>query len=551
MNRKFLGLMTGAVLTATVFAGCGGGGGGASSFQYDPPPGPTPPPQKTINFTIPNYAAGDQAVVVFTPVAGDEFDHATNTFQITSGNARMAGRTGDGPAASTAPADFCGLKHSKAAAQEWFDNNPRPRLDQLKARAVRPKFDGLAKGTQVEIFSPAETGDKVTVEKMLSDAQTVHCNVMAEPGLVTEAQALRLAQIFDSSNPFDPNAPGAIGIYDRLTGLCGFEWRTAGGRDGDLRINIMLMSSGNMPSGALGLVRWADPFPVSTFPTSNEGEILYLDAESLAVPAGDDFANYTFYHALAHEFHHVIMFNTKMDREGTFPNFDPNSPSGVFSVNSLLERDTLSEGFAQTAATLAGFGVYYATDATRGADPLSFSFLNFAVQRPTDDFWDAADGGYGIGHLFGLHIVRRYGPEKWGELTKSPHLGTLNLNTVLGNQTENIFHAFNISLHVTTLANAPANYVIPFISLDNLNYVRPSQSSAPPQQTFLPGIGFASDTAANLSMTQEYLPWSTILYRLQGGNGNPLNLQINIPIRARAGVVHESPAGTFSSVQAP
>lgn len=583
MNRKFLGMMTGAVLTATVFAGCGGGGGGASSFQYDPPPGgPTPPAQKTINFTIPNYAAGDQAVVVFTPVSGDELDQATNTVQVTSSQLRV---DSDGPAEDvqaaqgTALPDFCATDaHVRHVSDGLKGRLAELSAEKLRAREVEARFDGLPAGSTAELFIPDFSGNKTQVQKMLDDNQTVHCNILAEVvggvPVVTPAQALRLAQVFDSTNPFDPIAPNAIGIYDRVRGYCGSEWLTnpAGGRDGDLRVNIVLLSSATMGGDtSFGAVLFEDILSASVWPGSNEGEFMYINAEFLSVPGGTDLENYSFYHTVSHELVHIIQMNTKVGRNGTFPNFDPNTPNVNNSLYSLWERRTMAEGFAETAATLAGFGVARALDfgATGGANVFSLDRINlfmggasfgpffpgaFSSYTLGDNFWRPYfDGGdpYGVGHLLGLYIVRNWGPEKWGELTSSPHVGLLNLNTVLGNQSENIFHGFNMALYISTLTNAPAQYTFPFFRLDSVNAVRPVKSAAAPQIVLLPGPAFASSTAANASLTQGHVPWSTVLLRFLGGNGNPLNFQVNLPIRARAGLVHESPAGTFSSVQAP
>lgn len=580
MKRKFLGVMTGAVLAATVIAGCGGAGGGASSFQYDPPPGgPTPPPQKTINFTIPAYAAGDQAVVVFTPVSGDEFDQAVNNIQVNSTQARQAGTTTveaakAADAAAVVARDFCGTHQAVLQFDERLAARGPISAEDLKPRDVSARFDGQPAGFTDTLITL--TGTEITVTKMLDDASTVHCNVLAEgtPGntVVTQAQALRLAQIFDATNPFDPNQPNAIGIYDRLTGLCGSEWRTnpSGGRDGDLRVNIVLMSNASI-IGALGVVPFADQFSSSIDPTSNQGEFLYLNAQELAVPGGTDLENYGLYHTLAHEFLHVIQMNQKIGRNGTFPNFDPNTPNVNNSAYSLWERRTIAEGFAETAATLCGFGVARASDLTPsgGAEGFSIDAINLFLGGNSyvsgnpglttlgSNFWTPflefqGTDPYGMGHLFGLHILQRFGPQKWGELTSSPHIGLLNLNTVLGNQPENIFHSFNIALHVSTLVNAPVQYQFPFgLRLDNLNAVRPPKSNAAPVFLFLPGAGFAASSPATFWVDQNFAPWSTVLLRFLGGNGGAVNFEVTLPIRARAALVHESPAGTFSSVQAP
>lgn len=577
MRRTFLGWMTAAVLSGFLVAGCGSGGGDASSFHYDPPPGPTPAPQRQVNFNLPAYNAGDQAVLVFTPVSGDEFDPAPNTIQINAANARQAECAHEGHQSRGTFADPCGLNRSIQSFDERIGlQKVRERAEELRPREVQPRWDGLPKGTPGELFHPLanDTEVKIQVVKMLDDSQTVHCNILAEPGVITEADALALAQVFDSANPFDPTAPGAIGIYDRITGLCGNEWQTnpVGGRDGDLRVNLVICSAATMgiDGGVLfGLVRFEDVFGSEIDPTSNQGEYLYLNYEFLGIPGGTPLENYSLYGTLAHEFLHVIQVNTKISRDGTFPHFDPQTPDPNNSAYSLWERRTMAEGFAEAAATVCGFGVHKALDAsaTGGADLLSYDPINLflggesllvsgmtGVTTIGTNFWTPFlepqnSDPYGIGHLFGLHLINRYGAARWGELTSSQHIGLLNLNTILGAAPEDIFHGFNIALHASSLAGVPAQYDFSQLKPGGLNHYRPLWSDGAPTPHALPAAGFVSSSEPTAWIEQVLQPWSTALFQFLGGDGSPLNLDVVLPLKARASLIHESPAGTFSSIR--
>ncbi len=576
MRRTFLGWMSAAALAAFLVAGCGSGGGDASSFQYDPPPGgPTPAPQQEVNFNVPAYNAGDQAVLVFTPVSGDEWDQANNTIQINAVNARAQAAQEQVQAAGAAAwTDRCGMSQSVLR----FDKiqgvaKARANREALRPRAVQPRWDGLPKGTTGTLVSPLQSDPGVTIEvtKMLDDAQTTHCNVLAEGGLMTEADALRIAQIFDAANPFDPTAPGAIGLYDRVTGLCGHEWNSnpVGGLDGDVRVNLVFCSSGTMGAGLLGLVRFEDSFTTQIAPSSNQGEYVYVNYEFLGVPGGTDLQNYSLYHTISHEFLHVVQMNTKVGRDGTFPNFDPQTPDVNTSAYSLWERRTLAEGFCETMATLCGFGVHKALDptATGGAEIVSYDAINLflggtsvivpGATGPTTlgtNFWTpfldyATTDPYGIGHLFGLHLINKYGAATWGQLTSSPHIGLLNLNTVLGEAPEDIFHDFNIALHASSLNGTPARYDLSQLRPGGLNYYRGLQSVAAPLAHLLPAASFASSTPPTVKIERIVPPWSTVLFRFLGGDGSPLNLQVVMPLKAQANVIYESPAGTWNSLR--
>jgi hypothetical protein len=156
---------------------------------------------------------------------------------------------------------------------------------------------------------------------------------------------------------------------------------------------------------------------------------------------------------------------------------------------------------------------------------------------------------YGIGHLFGLHLVDRYGVEKWGELTSSPHRGLLNLNAVLGVAPEDVFHGFNIALHASSLAGTPAQYDLSRLEPGGLNHYRPLWSDGAPVFHLLPAASFVSSSEPTAWIEKVVPPWSTALFHFLGGDGSPLNLDVVLPLKARASLIHESPVGTFSNIQ--
>jgi len=356
--------------------------------------------------------------------------------------------------------------------------------------------------------------------------------------------------------------------------MCGHEWRTnpVGGRDGDERVNLVICSVGTMSvegGTQYGLVRFADIFGTDIDPVSNAGEYLYLNYEFLGVPGGTPLENYSLYGTLAHEFLHVIQMNTKVGQEGTFPHFNPQAADPTTSAYTLSERRTLAEGFAETTATLCGYGVHKALDgsATGGADILSYDAINLFLGGESlrvpgatglttigSNFWTPFlepqnTDPYGMGHLFGLHLVDRYGVAKWGELTSSPHIGLLNLNAILGAAPEDIFHGFNITLHASSLAGAPAQFDLARLEPGGLNYYRPFQADGAPMFHDLPAAAFVSSSEPTAWIEKVVPAWSTALFHFLGGDGSALNLDVVLPLKGRASLIHESPAGTFSNIQ--
>jgi len=578
MRTTFLGWISAATLGALMVAGCSSGGGDASSFHYDPPPGgPPPPAMKSMEFDLPAYNPGDQAVLVFTPVSEDEFDETANTITVNSLHARAQAETRQ--ARSSAPSgagwkDRCGMSHSVARFEEMHGvDRARARSEALRPRAVKARWDGLPKGSIDTLISPMQSDPEVTIDvtKVLDDSQTVRCNILAEPGLLTEADAQRIAQIFDSSNPFDPSAPGAIGLYDRITGLCGHEWNSnpVGGLDGDTRVNLVFCSAATMGEGLSGLVRFEDSFTSEIAPSSNQGEYVYINYEFLGVPGGSDLQNYSLYHTLAHEFLHVVQMNTKVGQDGTFPDFDPDTPDVNLTAYLLWERRTMAEGFCETMATLCGFGVHRAMDSspTGGAEGLSYDAINMflgaesvffpGVTGPTtlgSNFWTPflefeTTDPYGIGHLFGLHLVNKYGAATWGRLTSSHEIGLENLSTVLGEEPELVFHDFNISLHASSLTGTPAKYDLAQLRPGGVNYYRDLWSEGNPLFHVLPAAGFVSSTPATANVESTTPPWATILLRFLGGEGRPLSQYVILPAKAQANLIYESPAGVWHSLR--
>ncbi len=575
MRRTFLGRMSVAALGALMLAGCSSGGGDASNFAYDPPPGGGG--LKSVIFSPPVYNPGDQAVVVFTPVSKDEFDETTGTIQTETLRSRAQSPQPQARASKPGVAgwkDRCGMSHSVASFEAIQGvARARARFDVLRPRAVQPRWEGQPKGSTGTLIHPMQSDPEVTIEvtKMLDDSQTIHCNILAEPGLLTEAEALRIARIFDSSNPFDPTAPGAIGLYDRITGLCGHEWKTnpVGGRDGDTRVNLVFCSAPVMGEGLLGLVRFEDSFPAEIAPSSNQGEYVYINYGFLGVPGGSDLQNISLYHTMAHEFLHVVQMNTKVGRDGTFPNFDPQTPDVNTSAYLLWERRTMAEGFCETMATLCGFGVHKALDAsaTGGAEGISYDAINLFLggesvlvpgsYGPTtlgDNFWKpfldfATTDPYGIGHLFGLHLINKYDTATWGRLTSSPEIGLQNLRTVLGEEPDQVIHDFNIALHASSLTGTPARYELARLQPGGPNYYRALKSEEAPLEHTLPAAGFASSTPVDASVEITAPPWSTVLLRFLGGSGNTLTLRAIVPATSRTSLILESPAGTWNSVR--
>ncbi|MCA9797261.1 MAG: hypothetical protein KC910_35870, partial [Candidatus Eremiobacteraeota bacterium] len=351
-------------------------------------------------FTIPNFGANQKAVFLNSLTPATDAAGSNQTVQLVSNNRSLpvSARVEETVTRSDDPIG-CGLM--------LLQEEPvRPTDLGVLGRGVLPRFQELAEGS-VETFFSSFTGLNVTCQKVLEPNETLHCTIFAEvvsgTPVVSRARALQIAQAFDSNNPFKAGG----GIYDQVRAIFGSEWNLnpVGGRDGDTKVVLVFMRSSSIGgTGLFGFFRPTDASPKSQVPNSNEGEILYLNSDrTLDEQLG----------TIAHEFKHMISYNTKVIRQGTFP------------AGAPFENLSIEEGLAVLAEQLVGYtmeqGNSFQFTVVRNylQAPQSFNFFTFSTSN---------SGYYGQGYLFFRYVLEQFGQQTITNIATSTSVGLANLN---------------------------------------------------------------------------------------------------------------------------
>ena len=184
-------------------------------------------------------------------------------------------------------------------------------------------------------------------------------------------------------------------IYPKLTGTFGSEWSP--GIDKDTRITVLIHP---MKKEAGGYFNSADEYPKAHAPTSNQREMVYLNAQYITSPLAKSL--------LAHEFTHLITFNQK---EKTY---------------NVSEEVWLNEARAEYVPTLLGYDKEY-----EGSN-LQRRVKSF-LDKPSDSLteWREKSTDYGVINLFIQYLVDHYGIETLTDSLKMRKVGIESLNAVL------------------------------------------------------------------------------------------------------------------------
>lgn len=500
------------LLGILAIAGCGGGGttssGGGGGFSNNGnnngnnnnnnvPPAPT---VTTLNFSVAQFNATKQATLIRRNMPSTETG-SSNTIISTSVNRADSSQT----AGKDLPPEIL--------AQQLAElNNPSTR----NRAQILPRFQDLPKDADFN-FIIATSGQTVTCRKVLADNMTQHCTIFAQvvsgTPIVPEATAQQIANTWD--------APGT-GIYDRDRDVFGSEWTVGGGRDGDSKVVLVFLNNSGV--GGSQYFGFTSPADTGTGPSSNQGEILYINFDKFGTDGFD------VYSTLAHEFEHLIGLNTKLVRQGAF--------------GGQAENSAIDEGKAVLAEDLAGYGL----ESPLGGNSFTFQACRAFLLNPSAQGifqFNSNLDSYGRDYAFMRYLVDRFGLATFRTYAQSSGVGLAQLNASFGSM-NNVFSDWTNALLASPLGGAvPSNlrytgpfnpgrsYTIRGVGAQTLPTVTPGQTVTPPQGTQTANLG----------------PWvfSTVLYR--NGTGNTLTVQVEGLSTQGASMVVENPVGTFGGVQ--
>lgn len=578
MRRYIFGWMAVALVVASA-AGCGGNGGDASNYVVPDIP-PVSDSQRTVSYLVEDFQKGDDCHLVISTNAktAENRDLRKVTvssdvdYSVSSSPKQFLAK--DDEAEAYAPM-ACGF------AEAAIDISTANESETVTDATTTARFDSMEKGKVDWIWAAFNgTANQVYVKKVLDSNQTTHCNILSsatkdETGNyapeLTEAQALAVAQAFDNE------------IYDQVTKVCGYEWNTGGGRDGDKRVNIVFLRDEQMKkqdgSTIYGFVSVRDLLPrVSDEYSakveknySNGGEYIYLNYDVFfggatdAALGGEELKT-----ALAHEFTHLTQLNQKVAKNGSFTDLGQvNAYSSVAALYSAVGDPTLTEGLAEVGADLCGFGVKYADGKTSGkaASQLSldsiYRYMNgksiFASENskdaptvfPTAFFDEEAVDVAGMGHLFGLHVLGYYGEDTLSKLYKSSEYGVDMLESVFDESANDVMHRYDMAVALSGLGSIPAKYAkyeIPYVNLGGSN----SYLNANGTLSSI-NIAKAIDTDyrvvdPKLVSTFEVLPWLNCLIHLRCSASAPLSVRAVVSKSAQTNLIHVDENGDIKAI---
>lgn len=506
--KKFAVLgLTGSLLAV----GCGGGSQG-SRYDYQNPDVPAPVLRRT--FVVSNFGPADNATLfrrnIQTFQTGPDINIAVNsTVSAKAAPPMVASR-----AASHVHAGHRDLPFELETKMKEAIEIHAPAVRARGIQGIRPKFEGVVNSTQIKVPG----GATVECRKLSDDAVANHCNVFAEVvegnPVLTPAQVDEIIQAWEVSNPRRPGN----GIYQQVREVFGPEWDANGGRDGNSRVNLIFLSDTTIGSdGTFGFFAPTDEFPASEIPESNEAEILYLNAGKFTNP--DDI-----FSTLAHEFVHLINFNTKFGRQGAF--------------NGVLQNDAVDEGQAVLAEDLTGYDL---------AAGNSFIFATVAAFEENPDRlgifeFDGSPDGYGRGYTLQRYLYDRFGPATYAAYAQNQLPGLEQFNSAFPNFGI-VFGDWAVAMVGSNLLGVPAEFRFGASFDPKGTYTIEGAPATLP--------GWQSKGVVNPTTNDESTlrPWSIQSLEYINGTGQNLTLEVSGPAGTDAGVLVQRPEGTFSEKQ--
>ncbi len=335
----------------------------------------------------------------------------------------------------------CLVQHLNPNLREEISSIPT--FEARTIESLSPRFDNASDGHTEELTVISNGNKKVTVAKIETVGSPNYCNILAEQtdgqNIITRLEAQTIADKFNLS--LGTGSTYDQGAYRGVTSIFGTEWNVNGGRDGDTKVNIVLLSEDSISSSSSGLlygyVTLADAFRKSSVSSSNEGEFVYLNADIFAQSPDDLYAT------LVHEFQHLCNQNQKVIQDGAFPNTADPENKGINEGLSCLAEDLLGYG-PERNIFLRSIGQRYLND------PRDYSLFQE----------DINSGVYGCHYLFFRYFYGQYGINGIREVATSKNTGIKNLRLVSGLPMKQLFYNWMLATYYSnsSFTNVPPLY---------------------------------------------------------------------------------------------
>lgn len=241
-------------------------------------------------------------------------------------------------------------------------------------------------------------------------------------------QNLYLDYLKEAANQFDKNT------YDSVRYIFGSEWKP--GIDGDEKATILLT---RLKTSAAGYFNPKDEYPKSQQETSNQREMIYINAVQIASPLIHSF--------IAHEFQHLINWNQKERTRG------------------IVEEVWLNELRSEYAPTVAGYDSGYTeTNLERRVD----DFLANPFDSLTE--WKGDRYDYPSVNLFGHYLAEQFGEDVFTKMIQNAKIGIYSIEQALRDKGFNlnfsqVFNNWTIAdyLNNSSLSDGQYGYKNPYL----------------------------------------------------------------------------------------
>ncbi len=184
-------------------------------------------------------------------------------------------------------------------------------------------------------------------------------------------------------------------IYPRLTQVYGSEWSP--GIDNEARLTVLVA---RLKKNSGGYFNTADEYPRAQLASSNEREMIYLNADYLGLASDKVF--------LAHEFQHLISFYQKE------------------KLRNSVEEVWLNEARSEYTAALCGYNSPFSGSSLE-------SRLKEFLRSPSDSLteWQNEPADYGVVNIFMQYLVSRYGEQILTRMMKTEAVGIASIDQAL------------------------------------------------------------------------------------------------------------------------
>ncbi|MCR5661935.1 MAG: Ig-like domain-containing protein [bacterium] len=505
--------------------------------------------ETAVSYSVPNFTA-DKAATLMTSYAPDNRDESNTEKATISVNASQK------PVRDVMPADpEESQANQQVLAEESYHHVPQLTADGYavllanQGMTVQPEYYG---STPYTGYTDMSVGATVDVTCPYKDANVRMRKIYVGTGIIaffeeddsgnlignfTASEAKQMAQTIDRyfaiTNPYDSEQKS---IRARINETFGTEWKTnpAGGMDGTDKLLVFLQSSASVGGySVMGYFYGQDEFPKRIFSRSNQGEIIYLNAQRMKGSEAELMSTF------AHEYQHCCCFNQKRCHNGE-DHYGSNHDEITLlneSWSALAEQFSganFNDDIPSAAGRIMAFltsGQYLSLTMEFNDQSSSYITVKEGTEAP------CSNAVYGMAKSWANFIKDHLGLSVVKQIATSPNPGWDNVEAATGVALKDLFMDWGRANMSSHRSGAPFSYAD--FSLGKDKYLlAPAFFAYPAPGPYLWGVSSyisgrkrldwpwsASDEAVT---SIDLLPYSHAYYNY-AGNGSDLSIKVTYP----------------------